>query len=79
MKQSITVQRNKQIVGNNSNSYNDKHPENPVSLRPIRDAVANTPKVLEKNRLVPDVKRISFLYSLGHLPRMVIAKSVSAS
>lgn len=27
------------IVGRNSASYNDKHPENPIVLRPIRDAL----------------------------------------
>lgn len=34
----LTITRNKRITGNNSKSYNDKHPENPISLRPIRDA-----------------------------------------
>jgi len=38
-KQSITAIRNANVVGNNSKSYNDKHPENPVSLRPIHDAL----------------------------------------
>jgi hypothetical protein len=32
---SLTVIRNAKVVGNNRKSYNDKHPENPVSLRPI--------------------------------------------
>lgn len=36
--QSITIQRNAQITGRNSKSYNDKHPENPIQLRPIRTA-----------------------------------------
>jgi hypothetical protein len=69
--------RNKEIVGNNSKSYNDKHPENPVSLRPIHDAVQNTPKILDaKFRLVPDTKRIRYLYSLRNLPRLVIASRI---
>jgi hypothetical protein len=68
-----TVKRNAMIVGNNSKSYNDKHPENPVSLRPIHDAVKKTPKILdEKMRLVPDVARINYLYSLHALPRLDI-------
>lgn len=41
---SLTISINKQIVGNNSKSYNDKHPENPISLRPIRDACKATGK-----------------------------------
>lgn len=45
MNKSLTIKRNKQIVGNNSKSYNDKHPDNPVSLRPIHDALrANAAK-----------------------------------
>lgn len=67
--------RNAQVVGHNSKSYNDKHPSNPVSLRPIRDAVRNTPYILDKkHRLVPNMKRIRELFALANLPRMVIAK-----
>ncbi len=43
-KKSLTVIRNAKVVGNNSKSYNDKHPENPVSLRPIHDALRATKK-----------------------------------
>lgn len=43
-KKSLTVIRNDKVVGNNSKSYNDKHPENPVSLRPIHDACKATHK-----------------------------------
>ena len=39
---SLTIVRNKKIVGRNSKSYNDKHPENPISLRPIHDAIKAT-------------------------------------
>jgi hypothetical protein len=74
MNKSITEIRNAKIVGNNSKSYNDKHPENPVSLRPIHDAIENTPKILDaKYRLVPDIKHIAYLRSLGNFPRMNIA------
>ncbi len=47
---SLTISRNKQITGNNSKSYNDKHPENPISLRPIRDACKATIKHERKLR-----------------------------
>ena len=40
---SLTEIRNAKIVGKNSLSYNDKHPENPVSLRPIHDACKAMP------------------------------------
>lgn len=40
--QSLTVIRNTKIVGNNSKSYNDKHPNNPIVLRPIHDACKAT-------------------------------------
>jgi len=73
MSQSKT--RNHLIVGKNSKSYDDKHPENPVSLRPIRDAIENTPKVLDaKHRFIPDYKRIQFFNSLRNMPRMTIAE-----
>ena len=39
---SLTIIRNKKIVGRNSKSYNDKHPENHISLRPIHDAIKAT-------------------------------------
>jgi len=59
-------QRNSQIVGNNSKSYDDKHPTNPIVLRPIRDAIANTPKIAdEKGVLHPDCRRISCLRRAG--------------
>jgi hypothetical protein len=58
--------RNAQIVGNNSKSYNDKHPDNPIHLRPIRQAIANLPKVKDdKGQLHPDYKAIRELRSFG--------------
>ena len=59
-------QRNSQIVGNNSKSYDDKHPTNPIVLRPIRDAIANTPKIADKKgRVHSDYRRINHLRRIG--------------
>ena len=59
-------QRNSQIVGNNSKSYDDKHPTNPIVLRPIRDAIANTPKIADKKGVLhPDYWRINHLRRIG--------------
>jgi hypothetical protein len=61
-----TIKRNAQIVGNNSKSYNDKHPENPVSLRPVHDAIANVPKLVDtKGFAYPNKKVIGALRRLG--------------
>lgn len=77
MRKSIIAIRNAKIVGNNSKSYDDKHPNNPVSLRPIHEAVMNTPKLFVGGRFVPNVKRINFLYSLGNMPRMDIPRIIN--
>jgi len=56
--------RNNQRVGKNSASYNDKHPHNPVQLKPIRAAKKRHPiraKQLEK---------------LGALPRPALATAI---
>jgi len=50
-KKILTVIRNAKIVGNNSKSYDNKHPENPIALRPIRDACKATHKDAFKLRL----------------------------
>ena len=61
-----TMTRNAMIVGNNSKSYNDKHPENPVSLRPVHDAIAKVPKLVDtKGFEHPNLKVISALRRLG--------------
>jgi len=72
--QSLTVRRNKQIVGNNSKSYNDKHPENPISLRPVRNAIQKMPRIAdEKGQLHFDHSRADELRLVGSvLPRMVL-------
>ena len=58
--------RNEQIVGNNSKSYNDKHPDNPIHLRPIRAAIAKVPKVADdKGQLHPNYKAIREIRSYG--------------
>jgi hypothetical protein len=46
---SITMQRNKLIVGNNSKSYNDKHKSPAISLRPIRDAIYGAGEHFSRN------------------------------
>lgn len=79
-KKSITAIRNAKIVGHNSKSYNDKHPENPVSLRPIHDAIQNIPKILDtKNRLVPDTKRIRALHAMANWSKPKIARGIAQS
>lgn len=50
---SLTISRNKQIVGNNCKSYNDKHPEKPIALRPIRDALKAARAHRSKNKWTP--------------------------
>ena len=58
--------RNYEIVGNNSASYNDKHPTNPIELHPIRRAIANTPKIADgKGGLHPDYAHIHYLRGMG--------------
>ena len=47
MKKKIDNKRNSRIVGHNSKSYNDKHPTNPVALRPIHDACMRVPKLFD--------------------------------
>jgi hypothetical protein len=71
--QSITVQRNKIIVGNNSKSYNDKHPENPISLRPIRDAVLSMPMVKDKDgNWTRNIRKERFIRSFSNLPKQFL-------
>lgn len=66
---SITAIRNGHVVGNNSKSYNAKHPENPVSLRPIHDACKATHK--------DDSKLRRKLRALGNLSRPQIARGIA--
>ena len=66
MKKKTDTKRNNKIVGNNSKSYNDKHPDNPIHLRPIRMLIAKTPELQDdKGGLHPDHKAIRELRSLG--------------
>lgn len=67
--------RNHLVVGKNSKSYDEKHPENPVSLRPIHDAVL---KVKRNYFTRNDYALMSALRRLGSQPRMVIAKTLKA-
>jgi hypothetical protein len=59
-------------------SYNDKHPTNPIALRPIYNAIQDTPRILDsKNRFVPDVKKIQLLRSFANLPRQQLGREIS--
>jgi hypothetical protein len=69
MKKTLTVIRNTKIVGNNSKSYNDKHPKNPVSLRPIHDACA----AIHRN----DFKLRRQLRALMNYDRQTIARAIA--
>lgn len=44
MAKSLTVIRNAKVVGRNRASYNDKHPNNPVSLRPLHGVYPCAPR-----------------------------------
>lgn len=59
--------RNHLITGRNSASYNDKHPENPIELRPIRDA-------LRRNR--DDIKMKKRILMLSNESRPNIASAL---
>ena len=68
-KKSLTVIRNAKVVGNNSKSYNDKHPENPVSLRPLHDACKATHK--------DDFELRAKIRALANLSRPQIARGIA--
>jgi hypothetical protein len=63
--------RNKEVTGHNSMSYDDKHRSAPVSLRPIHDAIQKVPKIAVTNSFNPfserrpDYKRINELRRVG--------------
>jgi hypothetical protein len=68
-KKRVDNKRNDQVVGNNSKSYSEKHPEHPIHLRPIREAIQQVPKIKdEKGRLYPNHKEIGRLRKLGSTP-----------
>lgn len=58
---------NKIIVGNNSASYNDKHPHNPIQLNPIGTAL----------RMTRNGKLARLLKSYSNLPRQTLIKTLS--
>jgi hypothetical protein len=64
--------RNKRIVGNNSASYDRKHPENPVDMRPIYNA---------KQKLRTDGIELKkhFTRVLGMMPRRDIVPLLKES
>lgn len=65
-KVSLTLIRNGHVVGNNSKSYNDKHPENVTWMRPIRDGL----KMLWKSERRAEL-RISILWDRQKLQAAV--------
>jgi len=58
--------RNKMIVGNNSASYNDKHPINPIQLNPIGRAL----------RMTSNSKIRRAIKAYRNAPRQVIQKAL---
>ncbi|ADE12173.1 hypothetical protein [Sideroxydans lithotrophicus] len=62
---SKTVIRNAKRVGNNSRSYDEKHPENPISLRPIADVKKFCFKTDSKGFVYLDRKKWNSLLMLG--------------
>lgn len=75
---SITVMRNKHVVGQNCKSYNDKHPENPIDMRPIYNARRRAPVEWSKaeNRFVVPLKIWRALKRLVNLARPAIGKRI---
>lgn len=72
---SLTVQRNSIKVGRNCESYNKKHPENPIDMRPIYNARRKAPVEWNKLeiRFVILPKILKALKKLVNLSRPVIA------
>jgi hypothetical protein len=64
MKKKTDTKRNDKIVGNNSKSYNDKHPDNPIHLRPIRMAIAKTPK-LQDDKAACELRSLGSVRYIG--------------
>jgi hypothetical protein len=64
-KKSLTEIRNAKIVANNSKSYNDKHPANPIALRPIHDACAATHK--DDFKLRAKLRTLAIARGITHL------------
>ena len=67
---SITIKRNNQVVGNNSMSYSDKHPENPISLRPIHDArkkAGRNGKIHTMFLALRNFSRPAITYEIAHI------------
>ena len=76
-KKSITVIRNAMIVGHNSKSYDEKHPKNPISLRPIHDAKKDCYTVNEKGERVIDHKKLAWLKYLSKCSKIDIERVLS--
>lgn len=68
---SLTCIRNSKVVGKNRKSYDDKHPENPIALRPLRDAI----KIIYKNR--GPYWAIYRIHSLANASKPKIAREIA--
>lgn len=75
---SLTVKRNNIRTGKNCASYNRKHPENPIDMRPIYNARRKVPKEWSKleNRFVVPRKILGALKRLVNLARPAIGKRI---
>ena len=75
---SLTVKRNNIRTGKNCASYNRKHPENPIDMRPIYNARRKVPKEWSKleNRFVVPRKIWGALKRLVNLARPAIGKRI---
>lgn len=71
-----SIQRNDQIMGKNCKSYNDKHPYNPIVLRPIRAITRCIPnKINAMGKAYPDWIRIAQMRNAGQVaPRTMLAE-----
>ncbi len=72
-----TLVRNAVITGNNSKSYNDKHPENPWPLTPIKSMLRNPSKHLIKQLQKLGPKRIVKI--LHTLPKPTLVATYTAN
>lgn len=69
---SITEVRNGMRVGNNSMSYDDKHPYAPIILKPIRQAVKKASGVfVGKIRGLSNLSRPEMLRRISGFVRLV--------
>lgn len=75
---SLSVKRGNIRTGKNCASYNRKHPENPIDMRPIYNARRRAPVEWsrEENRFIVPRKIWRALKSLVNLARPAIGKRI---